>query len=197
MFEGVLKKHEFMITVNEIITEEGWKFAFLIRLNPLVPMELFNYAVALTDISPMHNAIASLGSMFIVCFEVYGAASAAAIASTAAKAHSGHADGENAGEKIKEILYKLAASAVLMGFVAMYGKRKYDDKVLAKQAKDASTPSTPERTVSRVSTPADIAAAHVATATMPALLVQSFRANDFTGPTTPNPLAGSSSFETK
>merc|ERR1712039_155813 len=108
--KDVVREHKVLATVNEIIAEEGWKFAFLMRLNPLIPFELFNYAVAMTDISPIHNAIAALGTLPIVCFEVYGAASATDI--TASATH--HDERTNSGEKIKETLIKLAISVCLI-----------------------------------------------------------------------------------
>jgi len=169
MLEDILKKHEMLVTVNEIITEEGWKFAFLIRMNPLIPLELFNYAVALTDISAYHNAISAWGSMFIVCFEVYGAASATAIASAAAAAHSG--EGESATAKIKEILIKLSISAVLMVVVAFYGKSKYDAKVKEKQDKAKESLSRTPSAASSFSLTSSIGKHRTASA-LPAKLLQ-------------------------
>lgn len=125
----IIDKHEVLKTVNEIISEEGWKFAFLMRLNPLIPFELFNYAVAMTDITPGHNAIAAIGTMPIVFFEVYSAASAAEIASAA-----GSTSGEGSGDKIKDTLIKLAISGVLIAVVCAYGKIKYDAKVASMAA---------------------------------------------------------------
>merc|ERR1712083_1124973 len=81
--QDLINSHEQLKTVNEIISEEGWKFAFLMRLNPIIPFEAFNYAVSMTDISFGHNAIAAIGTMPIVFFETYSAASAAEIAQSA------------------------------------------------------------------------------------------------------------------
>merc|ERR1712217_580308 len=122
--KNIIAKHEILATVNEIIAEEGWKFAFLMRLNPLIPFELFNYAVAMTDISPFHNAVAALGTMPIVCFEVYSAASAASIASAATSGSK-----EGVGDEIKQTLIKLAISGILIAIACAYGKLKYDAKV--------------------------------------------------------------------
>jgi len=123
----LIKKHEFLNTVNEIISEEGWKFAFMMRLNPLIPFELFNLAVSLTDITFLQNAIATLGTMPLVCFEVYTAGSAANIANDAAEG------GKDTSEKIKETIIKLLICAMLIVAVGCYGKKKYDEKVAQKE----------------------------------------------------------------
>jgi len=127
----IIDSHEVLSTVNEIISEEGWKFAFLMRLNPLIPFELFNYAVSMTDISSFENAIAAIGTLPIVMFEVYGAASAAEIAQSMGTSGAGeHKEG-----KIKDTLIKLAISGVLIAVVCVYGKRKYDDKAAERNKK--------------------------------------------------------------
>jgi len=138
----IIESHEVLSTVNQIIKEEGWKFAFLMRLNPLIPFELFNYAVAMTDISGCHNAIAAIGTMPIVMFEVYSAASAAELA----QSMGGSDTGEDQNNKIKATLIKLAVSGVLILAVCVYGKRKYDAKVSERDAK--VDPSSPNRSSS-------------------------------------------------
>jgi len=130
----IIESHEVLKTVNEIISDEGWKFAFLMRLNPLIPFELFNYAVAMTDISSCHNAVAALGTMPIVMFEVYSAASAAEIAQTM----GGSDVGDDHASKIKDTLIKLAISGMLILVVCVYGKSKYDAKVAAREAQAES-----------------------------------------------------------
>jgi len=124
----IIDNHEVLRTVNEIISEEGWKFAFLMRLNPLIPFELFNYAEATTDISRCHNAIAAIGTLPIVMFEVYSAASAAEIA----QSMGGSDTGEDGANNILGTLIKLAISSVLIAVVCVYGKSKYDTKVAAR-----------------------------------------------------------------
>merc|ERR1719210_583663 len=79
----------------------------------------------MTDISSYHNAIAAIGTMPIVMFEVYGAASAAELAQSV----GGSNTGEDRATKIKGTLIKLAISGVLIAVVCVYGKRKYDAKV--------------------------------------------------------------------
>lgn len=121
--QELIDNNKVLSTVNKIIEKEGWKFTFLMRLNPMIPFELFNYAVGLTDISLEQNMIATFGTMPIVCFEVYSAASAAAIVG------AGAGEGEDKNAEIVEVLVKLAVCAVLIALVALYGKKKYDEKV--------------------------------------------------------------------
>merc|ERR1712173_191723 len=121
-----------------VISDEGWKFAFLMRLNPLIPFEIFNYAVSMTDISFVDNAIACIGTMPIVAFEVYSAVNAASLASSA-----GGEGGEDTSEKVKEIIVKFAVSGVLIAIVMWYGKKKYDEKVVnaGKPITDSTLPT--------------------------------------------------------
>jgi len=129
MANKFIEKHETLKIVNEIIVNEGWKFAFLMRLNPLIPFELFNYAVAMTDIPAFYNAIAALGTMPIVAFEVYSGAIAAELAASATDKQ-----GEGQSQKAEEVLIKLAISCALIVAVCVYGKSKYDAKVREKRA---------------------------------------------------------------
>merc|ERR1719162_1978730 len=69
----LIRSHPMLETINEIIEDEGWKFAFLMCMNPVMPMELFNLAISVTDISFKHFALACLGAMHMACFEVYTA----------------------------------------------------------------------------------------------------------------------------
>lgn len=75
--ETYIDKSHMLKTVNRIIEADGWKFAFVIRLSPLIPNEPVNYACALTSMSLGHYAVSSLGTFPKVAYEVWLAAQAA------------------------------------------------------------------------------------------------------------------------
>jgi uncharacterized membrane protein YdjX (TVP38/TMEM64 family) len=37
--------------VDEAISQEGWKIVLLVRLSPVIPFNLLNYALAITDVT--------------------------------------------------------------------------------------------------------------------------------------------------
>ena len=45
--------------VDQAIETEGWKIVFLIRLSPVLPFNVMNYALGLTGVKFWHYAIAS------------------------------------------------------------------------------------------------------------------------------------------
>merc|ERR550532_1404720 len=65
-----------MVVVNKIIEKEGWKFAFLMRLSPFLPAEVFNYACSVTTMTVAANALACIGSLPTTAFWVWTSASA-------------------------------------------------------------------------------------------------------------------------
>mmetsp|Transcript_7003 Transcript_7003/g.12975 ORF Transcript_7003/g.12975 Transcript_7003/m.12975 type:complete len:290 (-) Transcript_7003:96-965(-) len=75
--EAYTDKSPMLKTVNAIIEADGWKFAFVIRLSPLIPNEPVNYACALTSMSLGHYAVSTLGTLPKVAYEVWLAAQAA------------------------------------------------------------------------------------------------------------------------
>merc|ERR1712007_164479 len=77
----MIKEVQFLGIVNRIIAEEGWKFAFLMRMSPFCPLESLNYACTLTEMSFAHYALSCLGSLPVIAFEVYLASIAADFAS--------------------------------------------------------------------------------------------------------------------
>ena len=44
--------------VDQAIREQGWKIVLLLRLSPLIPFNLLNYALGLTSI-PVHQYVAA------------------------------------------------------------------------------------------------------------------------------------------
>jgi len=74
--------------INSIIESDGWKFAFIMRLSPLMPNEPLNYACAMTSMSLPHMAISTLGSLPKTAYEVWLASQAAIALSPDHEAHS-------------------------------------------------------------------------------------------------------------
>jgi len=70
-----------MVVANKIIEKEGWKFAFLMRLSPFLPAEVFNYACSVTTMTVAGNCLACLGSFPTTAFWVWTSASATDAAS--------------------------------------------------------------------------------------------------------------------
>merc|ERR1712060_600112 len=64
------------VIVNKIVKKEGWKFAFLMRLSPILPLWLFNYACSVTSMSVAANCVACIGSLPTIAFWVWTSASA-------------------------------------------------------------------------------------------------------------------------
>jgi len=75
--ETYIDESHMLKTINRIIEADGWKFAFVIRLSPLIPNEPVNYACAITSMSLWHYAVSTLGTLPKVAYEVWLAAQAA------------------------------------------------------------------------------------------------------------------------
>jgi len=116
--QHVIDENPMLKIINMIIEEEGWQFAFVMRLNPLIPFEALNLACSVTNLSLFHHAIASIGTMPVVCFEVYTAVTASALASSE----------DDSGSELVEALVKLGIGALLIVGMAWYAKIKYDKK---------------------------------------------------------------------
>jgi uncharacterized membrane protein YdjX (TVP38/TMEM64 family) len=112
----VIEEHEPLRIINEVIKEEGWPFAFMMRLNPLIPFEAMNLACSMTNLSLKDYAISCFGTMPVVAFEVYSAASAAAVAE------------KGGGSELVATIVKLSIGVVLIIGMALYAKNKYDKK---------------------------------------------------------------------
>mmetsp|Transcript_138040 Transcript_138040/g.243457 ORF Transcript_138040/g.243457 Transcript_138040/m.243457 type:complete len:282 (+) Transcript_138040:79-924(+) len=75
--EKYMNQYPMLQVVNAIIESDGWKFAFVMRLSPLMPNEPLNYACAMTSMSLKHMAISTIGSLPKTAYEVWLAAQAA------------------------------------------------------------------------------------------------------------------------
>jgi uncharacterized membrane protein YdjX (TVP38/TMEM64 family) len=115
--------HPTLGIINAIIREEGWKFAFLVRLNPLIPYQFLNLACSVTDLSFSDNAMACFGTLPIVAFQVCSAASAMDVAMST---------GEHGPRNISDYMIGVNAAALCLILAMMfYAKRKFDSKVRA------------------------------------------------------------------
>lgn len=126
--QAYLEKFAMLRVINTIIETDGWKFAFVMRLSPLVPNEPLNYACALTSMSFRDNALATLGSIPKTAYEVWIGAQAASISS-----HSGRGGSQTSSNSGSTSLYAIIAMNVLvlamMVVLCFVAKRKYDDHV--------------------------------------------------------------------
>lgn len=80
MVQKKLQEFKTMAIVNKIIEKEGWKFAFLMRLSPFLPAEVFNYACSVTSMTVAANCLACVGSLPTTAFWVWTSASATSAA---------------------------------------------------------------------------------------------------------------------
>uniref|UniRef100_A0A7S1RHK7 VTT domain-containing protein n=1 Tax=Alexandrium catenella TaxID=2925 RepID=A0A7S1RHK7_ALECA len=126
MVEKKLQEFEVMRAVNMIIAEDGWRFAFLMRLSPFMPVEVFNFACAMTTLSYRDNALACFGSLPVASFEMWMWAQAAA----AAMKH--HSDDESKDSNSHQALIMIAINVpiiVLVVLVVRHANKKYHEKV--------------------------------------------------------------------
>jgi uncharacterized membrane protein YdjX (TVP38/TMEM64 family) len=114
--QHIIDENEPLRIINEVIKKEGWQFAFMMRLNPLIPFELLNMACSMTNLSVGEYAKSCFGTMPVVMFEVYSSVAAAQMA---------RGDGKS---EFLETIVKLLVGLVLIVLMALYAKRKYDQE---------------------------------------------------------------------
>lgn len=86
--QSYMNKFSMLRTINLIIESDGWKFAFIMRMSPLIPNEPLNYACSLTSMSFTHMALSTVGSLPKTAYEVWLAAQAASSVSSSAGSFS-------------------------------------------------------------------------------------------------------------
>lgn len=70
--EKKISKNETFATIDKAIAEQGWKIVMLIRLSPMFPYNLLNYALGMTQVRFIHYVLASWIGMFPgTCMYVY------------------------------------------------------------------------------------------------------------------------------
>ncbi|CAK0862527.1 unnamed protein product [Prorocentrum cordatum] len=69
-----LQRHPWMQAVERMIQEEGLRVVLLLRMSPILPADVFNYACAATSIPLYDYALGCLGSVVPISFWVVSAA---------------------------------------------------------------------------------------------------------------------------
>ena len=59
-----LSKSRYLRAIDKAIATEGWKFAFLLHLSPLIPFNLLNYTLGATNLTFKNFAIATAIGIF-------------------------------------------------------------------------------------------------------------------------------------
>lgn len=131
--EKKIKEIQFLAIANRIIAEEGWKFAFLMRLSPFCPIEPLNYACVVTEMSFADYALSCLGTQPVIAFLVY-------LASTAAD----FASGGGSNTKLYVSIGINVPVIILLIFMMVKMKHKYD-KYVAEATMDSTTKASLKR----------------------------------------------------
>jgi len=120
--------------IDEAVGKEGFKIVFLLRLSPVFPFNLLNYALGLTKVSFKNYAIASMiGMLPGGLIYVYLGSAARSLADVAA----GNVEGGLAGQIFFWV--GLAATVLVAGFVTSLARRSL------KAAEESSTVSCPRK----------------------------------------------------
>jgi len=115
--ESYIDRFQMLKAINTVIETDGWKFAFVMRLSPLIPNEPLNYACSCTSMSFRQNALATFGSMPKTAYEVWLGVQAATLSSSGAQHDSSFTICSN------------AIFLVLMVVMCLLAKRRYDQHV--------------------------------------------------------------------
>jgi len=120
--------------IDEAVGKEGFKIVFLLRLSPVFPFNLLNYALGLTKVSFKNYAIASMiGMLPGGLMYVYLGSAARSFADVAA----GNVEGGLAGQIFFWV--GLAATVAVAGVVTSLARRSL------KAAEESSTVSYPKK----------------------------------------------------
>lgn len=66
-----VKKYPKFRAVDGAIKDQGWKIVLLLRLSPILPFNILNYALALTDVSFIHYFISTALGMIPGTARIY------------------------------------------------------------------------------------------------------------------------------
>jgi len=127
--EGKIAASKPMKALNAVIEEEGWRFVFVARFSPFLPIEPFIYVCAVTSLSFSQHAVGLFGSLLPITFFVWTSASA-----TYMEDQGGASNGRSQGQTIFLIIFNLL---ILVGMIALvkHSSRKYH-AALEKQASE-------------------------------------------------------------
>ncbi|CAE8639686.1 unnamed protein product, partial [Polarella glacialis] len=118
---------EWVEVVEAIIEEEGWKFVFVARMSPLLPLEAFNYVCSVTSLTNSGFAIGCLGSLPTTAFWVYGSSTA-----TWATLHAQDWPGHPSEGRIRRTVVLAVANILallLLAFMIRSSARRYQNIV--------------------------------------------------------------------
>lgn len=113
--QAYMDRFSMLRTINSIIEGDGWKFAFIMRMSPLIPNEPLNYACSMTSMSFKHMALSTVGSLPKTAYEVWLAAQAANSVSSSA-----------GGLSLRSTIALNLVILLLMAALCVMAKRKYD-----------------------------------------------------------------------
>jgi len=115
--EGKIKDYPKFAAVDKAIGQQGWKIVLLLRLSPILPFNMLNYALALTQVSLLHYSLASaIGIIPGTAMYVYFGSLARDLASIT----------QSHPPQIVQIIIWVVSGVVIVGtavFVTIIGKR--------------------------------------------------------------------------
>lgn len=123
--EEYMQTYEMLQAINAIIETDGWKFAFIMRLSPLIPNEPLNYACSATSMNLRQMAISTIGSLPKTAYEIWLAAQAADSLSS---------DSKKSSMSWYFIVIANASILILMIVLCIVAKRKFDQQVARSKA---------------------------------------------------------------
>jgi uncharacterized membrane protein YdjX (TVP38/TMEM64 family) len=114
--ESYVQKHPKLRAANEAISEEGWKVVLLLRLSPVLPFNVQNYAYGITDVKLRHYVPATFFGILpgTLLYVYLGAA--------------GQAAAGDGGSTLKWVFFAggFIATVVVVVFVTRKAKRKLE-----------------------------------------------------------------------
>merc|ERR1719282_1191020 len=132
-----------------MIETDGWRIVFLVRMSPLLPAEVFNYACSVTPLTTYEYGLGCLGSIVPVAFWVIGAAQSSEMVRTSS-------DNTGRHSRKKDIIL-ISMNVVCLGMLILvlyFAYRKYRIKMeehIDKTIKDCDTPGAKQKLKRHVS----------------------------------------------
>jgi len=121
--QKIIQADEKLVIVEKVISESGWQFAFVVRLNPFIPFALVSYAFSATNMSFTHNAFSCPGSWATAVMQIYIAATGAKMARSSDSSH-----------EVIEGVIKVVVGLALSAAIAAFAVYKYNAKVAELEA---------------------------------------------------------------
>lgn len=115
-----LQKHSWMREVEVMIDAEGLKVVLLLRMSPMLPLEVFNYACAAMPLPFWKFVVGSLGSVVPILFWVFTSAQGAQLASAATDGDKPGSEDEDASPHRRIVTFTFMAAMFIFDVVALY-----------------------------------------------------------------------------